>query len=158
MLRMQEIEAVKGKVEQLTAERDKAMADHVIACQQRDCHANHANLLTRDNKRLFTQLQAQQQEHLSIQRRLQRLKAKPADSSGNVRDAARSAHHKAKAQDEKEQSAACADAHDKRSFEGKDIGNVPGRQPFDLSKRIFKPAVPSSKTVLQQAQQLRLAA
>ena len=93
-----------------------------------------------------------------MQKRLQQLKAKPADSCGDMRDAAKPAHHKAQAQGEKKHTAACAAGHAKRSFEGKDIGNNSGRQPFDLSKRIFKPAVASSKTVLQQAQQLRLAA
>lgn len=148
---MQELEAVKGKVEQLTAERDKALADSVILCQQRDCHADHAQLLTRDNKRLTTQLQAMRLEQSNRDTRPQTDIGSTTTSVGSkprklCSDPARPSTMASESVSSKQQ----------RPFKGGDIKNTLHKAPFNLSKGIYnEPSSTNPQTLLKQVQQLR---
>ena len=153
---MQELEAVKGKVEQLTAERDKAMAENFIARQQRDCHADHAQLLTRDNKRLLTQLQALRSEGSA--RELKLAKAIPQASLRDLTTHNRASESKRQGTSgthEGKQLKVASNAAE-RTFKGEDIKNTLHKEPFNLSRTISTKSKINSQRVLEQVQQLRL--
>lgn len=154
---MQELEAVKGKVEQLTAERDKAMAENVLVRQQRDCHSDHAQLLTRDNKRLLTQLQALRSEESARELKLALREAKAA-SQTSVRD---SSNHSTPCESPvafgtcQGKQAKVANITAERSFKGHDIKNTVHKEPFNLSKTVVQRPT-NSQSVLKRVRQLRL--
>lgn len=159
---MQELEAVKGKVEQLTGERDKAMAENVMVRQQRDCHANHCQLLTRDNKRLHTQLQTLRAEKSATEPLLVSTESRPVYSNIGKKSRAQTGRLSGGAQpaDANQGNAAkSANSNPSRSFKGEDVQNTLHKDPFDLSKRIGKMSKTKfdSKSVLEQVQQLRSA-
>lgn len=150
-LLLQELQAVKGKVEQLTAERDAALSESVIVRQQRNCHADHAQLLVNENKRLSMQLQmlrTQQpcSEQSSAEKLTPKVKAsmqtKPvlgSTQTGTVNENT-------------------AQRGGKHSFDGSNIKNVLHKKPFDLSKGSAQQPNKASNTILAQAQQIRAAA
>lgn len=140
-------------MEQLTAERDKARAESVTVQQQRDCHADHAQLLLKENRRLSSQLQTlrlQQSQpgtaQLSVATSPQQSKA---DKLSKPRVAAsRQTQGIAAAEPVKEKSRS-------RPFDGSDVKNVLHKKPFDLSKGSMQQARHSSQAVLMQAQRMR---
>lgn len=152
-LNQQELQAVKGKVEQLTAERDRARSESVTVQQQRDCHADHAQLLVKENRRLSTQLQMlrlQQSQpgtaRLSVVTPAQQSKA---DMQSKPRAAAsRQKQGIADVEPAKEKSRS-------KHFNGSNVKNVMHKKPFDLSKGSMPQGRHSSQAVLMQAQQLR---
>lgn len=149
------MQAVKGKVEQLTGERDKALSEHVIVQQQRDCHADHAQLLVKENKRLVLQLQAL---------RLQQIQASTAAAAELKleKQAYAKQHSKQNATGSRKQDAQnenpCVSQKSLHVFAANDVQNVLHRKkPFDLSKCTLRKDSVSSKAVLMQAQQIRAA-
>ena len=149
---LQELQAVKGKVEELTAERDKAMSKHVIVQQQRDCHADHAQLLVKECKRLRSQLQALQlqssQAGAALQSSMEKQDGrKPADSTVKMKTSERMVPRE---DDSNSQTPV-------KGFDGHDVKNALHKKPFDLSNGSrHKPDV-SSTAILKQAQQMRAA-
>ena len=153
------MQAVKGKVEQLTGERDKALSEHVIVQQQRDCHADHAQLLVKENKRLVLQLQA-----LRLQQ-IQESTAAAAAAAAELKlekQAYAKQHTKQNVTGSRKQDAqnenACVSQKSAHVFAANDVQNVLHRKkPFDLSKCTLRKDSMSSKAVLMQAQQIRAA-
>lgn len=154
-------------MEQLTAERDKALSESVTVRQQRDCHADHAQLLVKENKRLSTQLQTLRLQH--SQPGAEQLDA--ASSSQHSRTDMQSkqklpaAHHtqstSADAPITQKNGNKQFDGSDvknvlhKKQFDGSDVKNVLHKKPFDLSKGSMQQPKKRSQTVLMQAQQIR---
>ena len=152
---MQELQAVKGKVEELTCERDKACSESVIVRQQRDCHADHAQLLVKENKRLLGQLQALkvQQAQMSVAAAQQEAKLS-ASSSAKSSVVANVSKQEQQAQSVgKEKSIRRIEP----DFTGEDVQNVLHDKPFDLSLKVLPKQRTDAQAVLQQAQQIRAA-
>lgn len=149
---VQELQAVKGKVEQLTAERDAALSDIVTMRQQRDCHADHAQLLVKENKRLSTQLQML---------RLQQFQPDAVQLSevSPLRPRRTGMQCEQKTLTSCQTQSMSANPHTthnrKKRFDGSNVRNVLHNKPFDLSKGSMQQPTNISKTVLLQAQQLR---
>ena len=159
---VQELQAVKGKVEQLTAERDKALSDSVVVQQQRNCHADHAQLLVKENKRLTMQLQ---------QVRLQQSQASSSFAQSGMEQPTQQENQTSKAgkrlapsctAPSNKQSLASHGAvtvkSDKKQFAGYDVKNVLHKNPFDLSKGCAQQSSKSSQAILKKAQEVRAAA
>ena len=159
-LQLQELQAVKGKVEQLTAERDVALSENVIVRQQRDCHADHAQLLVKENKRLVSQLQAlrlQLSQSAAVQH-VNSIKSQACTKQQENRRIATKTGYlnqvtdaEASENSGRDEQALC------KSFHGNDVKNRLHRKPFDLSKGSVRKEHISSKAILMQAQQLRVA-
>ena len=149
---VQELQAVKGKVEQLTAERDAALSDLVTVRQQRDCHADHAQLLVKENKRLSTQLQmlrVQQSQPDTVQLDVvSPLQPKRTGMQCKQRTMA-------SCQTQSISAETSSTRNSKKHFDGSNVRNVLHNKPFDLSKGSVQQTNNSSQTVLMQAQQLR---
>lgn len=140
-------------MEQLTAERDKARSESVTVQQQRDCHADHAQLLVKENRRLSAQLQTL---------RLQQSQPGPAQLSVRTSSQHSKADMQSKAgvaaSQQTQGIAAALPVEDKsrsKHFNGSDVKNVLHKKPFDLSKGSMPQARHSSQAVLMQAQQIR---
>lgn len=149
---VQELQAVKGKVEQLTAERDAARSDIVTVRQQRDCHADHAQLLVKENKRLSTQLQMlrlQQGQPDAVQLdAVSPLQPKKIGMQCKRRTVASCQTQSVSAEP--------PSVHNrKKHFDGSNVRNVLHNKPFDLSKGSMQQASNNLQAVLMQAQQLR---
>ena len=147
---LQELQAVKGKVEELTDERDKACLESVITRQQRDCHAEHAQLLVRENKRLFNQLQALklQQEHAveasaKLNRALQINENSPKGRTIAQVNCKRVQSKSAQTS--------------QNEFFGQNVQNVLHSRPFDLSMKSSSRQDKRAQAVVRQAQQIRAA-
>ena len=143
----QELQAVKGKVEQLTAERDKALSENVIVRQQRDCHADHAQLLVKENRRLVSQLHA--------------IRLQPSQAAAN---SAPKTHCQKQQRTEPPVPAASIpkpqpedSAADLCSTSAKrSPAHVLHKKPFDLTKGSAPKHVASLNNVLMQAQKARI--
>ena len=140
-------------MEQLTAERDKALSESVIVQQQRDCHADHAQLLVKENKRLFTQLQTL---------RLQQSQPDAANlkvvSSSQQRKTDMQSKQRVPASRKTQGIAADLPITEKsrnKHFDGIDMKNVLHKKPFDLSKGSMQKAKSNPQSILIQAQQIR---
>jgi hypothetical protein len=155
---LQELQAVKGKVEQLTAERDKALSENVIVRQQRNCHADHAQLLVKENKRLLSQLQAlrlqQSQATAALQSSMEKQACtkqqdgrKPAASTVKMR----TSEGMISREDDGDSQTSV------QGFDGHDIKNALHKKPFDLSKGSRHKQHVSSNAIVKQAQQMRAA-
>ncbi len=143
---------MKGKVEELTAERDKALSEHVIVRQQRDCHADHAQLLVKESKRLQSQLQALQLQQSQAAAALQ--------SSMEKQDGRKPAGSTVKMKTSEGMVPRECDGDSQTSvkgFDGHDVKNALHKKPFDLSKGSRHKQDVSSKAILKQAQQMRAA-
>ena len=156
------MQAVKGKVEQLTGERDKALSEHVIVQQQRDCHADHAQLLVKENKRLVLQLQALRLQQIQASTAAAATAAAAAAELKLEKQAYAKQHTKQKATGSRKQDAQnenpCVSQKSAHVFAANDVQNVLHRKkPFDLSKCTLRKDSVSSKAVLMQAQQIRAA-
>jgi len=149
---------MRGKVEELTAERDKAMSEHVIVRQQRDCHADHAQLLVKESKRLQSQLQAlrlqQSQATAALQSSMEKQACtkqqdgrKPAGSTGKMN----ASEGIVPREDNGDRQGSV------KGFDGHDIKNSLHEKPFDLSKGSRQKQGVSSNAILKQAQQMRAA-
>ncbi len=143
---------MKGKVEELTAERDKAMSEHVIVQQQRDCHANHAQLLVKETKRLQSQLHALQLQHskaaAAVQSSMDKLDGKkPAGGTVKMKPS----EGMVPREDDGDSQTSV------KGFNGHDIKNALHKKPFDLSKGSRHKQDVSTKAILNQAQQMRAA-
>ena len=152
---LQELQAVKGKVEELTCERDKACSESVIVRQQRDCHADHAQLLVKENKRLLSQLQAlkAQQAQTAVASAQQEAKLS-ASSSAKTSVIANISKQEQQAQPVgKEKSIRRVEP----DFTGQDVQNMLHDKPFDLSMKVLPKQRTDAQAVLQQAQQIRVA-
>ena len=149
----QELQAVKGKVEQLTAERDRALSESVTVQQQRDCHADHAQLLVKENRRLSTQLQML---------RLQQSQPDAAQLKGvsSLQHSKTDLQSKHRVPESRQSQGVAASlpiiekSRDKH-FDGNDSINILHKRPFDLSKGIMQKAKTNRQAVLMQAQQIR---
>jgi len=153
---LQELQAVKGKVEQLTGERDRALLENMIVKQQRDCHADHAQLLVKENKRLLSQMQAlrvQQAQTTAVQPSAEKQgcqkQHRSRQSETHTVSPSQDSDCKADDQGVSQRSA--------KAFDGNDVKNVSLKKPFDLSKGCLRKESVSSKVVLMQAQQIRAA-
>ena len=155
---LQELQAVKGKVEELTAERDKAMSEHVVVRQQRDCHADHAQLLVKESKRLQSQLQAlrlqQSQAADAVQSSMEKQGCtkqqdgrKPAGSTVKMKTSEGMVPREDNGDNQTSG----------KGFDGHDIKNALHKKPFDMSKGGRHTQDVSSKAILKQAQQMRAA-
>ena len=147
---------MKGKVEQLTAEKDNAVSESVIVRQQRNCHADHAQLLVKENKRLMTQLHA-----LKVQQAQQQCAQQAdAEKSDQTSDTCLKTRPKVAAarQDQSMGDEGGARGTGRKRFDGSNISNVLHPKAFDLSKNSMQQAHKSSKAILLQAQQIRAAA
>lgn len=149
---VQELQAVKGKVEQLTAERDAALSDIVTVRQQRDCHADHAQLLVKENKRVSTQLQMLRLQH-SQPEAVQLKIVSPLQPKGTGMQCKQRTLASCQTQSVSAESPSIHNR--KKQFDGSNARNVLHNKPFNLSKGSMKGASNSSQTVLMQAQQLR---
>ncbi len=149
---------MKGKVEELTAERDKAMSEHVVVRQQRDCHADHAQLLVKESKRLQSQLQAlrlqQSQAADAVQSSMEKQGCtkqqdgrKPAGSTVKMKTSEGMVPREDNGDNQTSG----------KGFDGHDIKNALHKKPFDLSKGGRHTQDVSSKAILKQAQQMRAA-
>ena len=151
---------MKGKVEQLTAERDVALSENVIVRQQRDCHADHAQLLVKENKRLVSQLQAlrlQQSQTAAVQH-VDSVERQACMKQQEDRQRAAKTGHLNKTTDTEASTNSGRDSQALcKSFHGSDVKNLLHRKPFDLSKGSVRKEHISSKAILMQAQQLRVA-
>lgn len=140
-------------MEQLTAERDRALSESATVQQQRDCHADHAQLLVKENRRLSTQLQML---------RLQQSQPDAAQLKG-----VSSLHHsktdlqsKHRVPESRQTQGVAASLHvtqksRNKGFNGSDSKNVLHKRPFDLSKGSMQKAKNNPQAVLMQAQQIR---
>ncbi|DBA94111.1 hypothetical protein WJX77_004328 [Trebouxia sp. C0004] len=155
---IEELQAVKGKVEQLTSERDKALSENVIVRQQRSCHADHAQLLIKENKRLLLQLQALRQQHSEATAALQSSMEKQVCTK--QQDGRKPAGSTVKMTTfegmvPREEDGDCQTYA--KGFDGHDIRNVLHKKPFDLSKGSRNKQDVSSNAILKKAQQMRAA-
>ena len=140
-------------MEQLTAERDKARSESVTVQQQRDCHADHAQLLVKENKRLFTQLQTLRLQ----QSQPDAAKLKVISSSQHSKKDMQS---KPKVPSSRQTPGVAAELPNtekgrNKHFDGSDVKNVLHKRPFDLSKGSIQNVRSNQQAVLIHAQQLR---
>ncbi|DBA71733.1 TPA: hypothetical protein ACH3X2_011007 [Trebouxia sp. C0005] len=155
---IEELQAVKGKVEELTAERDKAMSEHVIVRQQRDCHADHAQLLVKEIKRLQSQLQALQLQQSQAAAALQSsMEKQPCRKQQGGRKPAGGAVEMKTSEGTVPKEDDGDSQTSVKSFDGRDVKNALHKKPFDLSKGSRHKQDVSSNAILKQAQQLRAA-
>lgn len=149
---------MKGKVEQLTAEKDKALSESVIVRQQRNCHADHAQLLVKENKRLMAQLQSLkvQQAHLQSAEQANAEKgAQKCETGMKTRPKlAAVSQNQGASGDER----VARGSSKKKRFDGIDVQNSLHTKPFDLSKGSTQQGNKSSKAILMQAQHILAAA
>ena len=135
---LQELERVKTRAETLTAENESLLAENTIVAKQRQCHAEHAQLLIRENQRLSQQVQALKAaravELLQASREAEQVKG-PAPQQARVPQA----------------------AGGQQAAESGPTGRAGQRQQSrpPVRKKVVQPLQPSRREVLAEVQHMR---